>query len=510
MSYSPKLATTFNDTRLRTEHHASSLSGMCATCSDQCTGLCEIGLSAVRGFEAAYPRGTTTRQFGSEKTYPFDYSHFNINGRVFGAQGAAGDLEAVNAYSADISCEIGADRKIPLKAPIILPAMAKLNWRDYYSGAAMAGVLVVIGESAIRKDPELAYNTQGKVSHAPLLGEMINCFRKYDSGFGDIVLQANADDVALGTPEYALQTFALKTVEIKFGQAAKGIQHVEPVYDYEVAKKIRKNGYLVSPDPMAPPVVAAIEAGEPVRFMQCGRLPMWDEAALAEIIARYRTLGAENIFFKMAGYDVADIERVLRIASANRVALVTFDGAGGGTGNSPCKMMNEWSWPTIELERIVHALMGKLAREGAWLPAIAIGGGLVFEDTVFKALALGAPYVKLAAIGRAAMTAAMSADNVGRQLSKGIMPALYKEIAPTPETVFVEAEALNHRYRHLGERVPAGSVGLYSYLQRVAGGLQLMMTLNRKFRLPLLNQSDVIPLTTEAGTWLEAVMSNRD
>ena len=43
-----------------------------------------------------------------------------------------------------------------------------------------------------------------------------------------------------------------------------------------------------------------------------------------------------------------------------------------------------------------------------------------------------------------------------------------------------------------------------------AGGLQLMMTLNRKFRLPLLNQSDVIPLTAEARTWLEAVISNRD
>jgi hypothetical protein len=43
-----------------------------------------------------------------------------------------------------------------------------------------------------------------------------------------------------------------------------------------------------------------------------------------------------------------------------------------------------------------------------------------------------------------------------------------------------------------------------------AGGLQLMMTLNRKFRLPLLNQLDVIPLTAEARTWLEAVISNRD
>ena len=504
MSYSAKLATTLNDTRLRTEQHVSTLSGMCATCSDQCTGLCEIGLSAVRGFEAAYPRGTANRQFGSEKTYPFDYSHFNINGRVFGAQGAEGNPENINAYSAEVACEIGAENKIPLKAPIILPAMAKLNWRDYYSGAAMAGVLVVIGESVIRKDPELAYNAQGKVSHAPLLGEMIDCFRKYDNGFGDIVLQANADDVVLGTPEYVLKTFALKTVEIKFGQAAKGIQHVEPVYDYDVAKKIRKDGYLVSPDPTASHVVAAIEAGEPVRFTQCARLPMWDEAALAEIIARYRTLGAENIFFKMAGYDVTDIERVLRIASANRVALVTFDGAGGGTGNSPCKMMNEWSWPTIELEQIVHSMMSKLEQEGAWLPAIAIGGGLVFEDTVFKALALGAPYVKLAAIGRAAMSAAMAAENVGRQLAQGIIPALYKEVAPTAETVFVEAATLNHRYRHLGEPVPAGSVGLYSYLQRVAGGLQLMMTLNRKFKLSLLDQSDVIPLTGEARAYLDA------
>ena len=505
MSYSPTLATSFNETKLRTEHHVSALSGMCSTCSDQCTGLCEIGLSAVRGLEAAYPRHTTTRQFGSEKVYPFDYSHFNINGRVFGAQGAEGDPETINAYSADVACEIGADNKIQLKAPIILPAMAKLNWRDYYSGAAMAGVLVVIGESAIRNDPHLAYDTHGKVCHAPLIGEMIDCFRRFDRGFGDIVLQANADDMALGTPEYALKAFALKTVEIKFGQAAKGIQHVAPVYDYATALKIKTDGYLVVPDPTDPVIVSAIEAGEPVHFMHCSRLPMWDEPFLAERIARYRALGAENIFFKMAGYDVADIERVLRIAAENRVALVTFDGAGGGTGNSPCKMMNEWSWPTIELERIVHSLMKKLEQEGAWLPAIAIGGGLVFEDTVFKALALGAPYVKLAAIWRAAMAAAMSADKVGEQLAKGTLPALYQGFSPTEEAVFVEAASLNHMYRHLGERIPAGSVGLYSFLQRVRGGLQLMMTLNRKFKLALLDQSDVIPLTGEARSYLEAV-----
>lgn len=426
MSYSPELSTTFNETRMRTEHNICELSGMCSTCSDSCTGLCEIGLSAVRGFEAAYPFNTTTQQFASEKNYPFDYSHFNINGRVFGTSGAEGDEELANVYSADLSCSIGYDKKIALKAPIILPAMAKLNWRDYYSGAAMAGVLVVIGESAIRNDPSLVFDENGKVQQAPLLGEMIQCFRKYDKGYGDIVLQVNADDIALGTPEYALETFRLKTIEIKFGQAAKGIQHVAPVYNYDEALKIKKNGYLILPDPTDSKVIEAIEEGESVPFMQYGRLPIWDETKLEKMISKYRSLGAENIFFKMAGFDTEDIKRVMRIASDNKIALVTFDGAGGGTGHSPCKMINEWGHPTIELERIVHSIMVELEKEGAWLPSIAIGGGIVFEDTVFKALSLGAPYVKLAAIGRGAMAAAMSAKKVGELIENGKVPSIYK------------------------------------------------------------------------------------
>ena len=250
MSFSPKLASTFSNTKLRTPGNICDLSGMCSVCSDNCTGLCEIGMSAVRGWEATYPYNTATQQFASEKKYPFDYSHFNINGRVFGAIGAPEDPEHTNVLTADISCEIGHEKKIKLKAPIILPAIAKLNWQDYYSGAAMAGILVVIGENAVKNDPELAHDENGKVSYAPVLGEMISYFRKFDRGYGDIVLQVNADDIAVGTPEYALKNFALKTLEIKFGQAAKGIQHVAPVYSYEEAVWLKKSGYLVFPDPL--------------------------------------------------------------------------------------------------------------------------------------------------------------------------------------------------------------------------------------------------------------------
>ena len=486
MSHSPKLSSLFNNTKLRTPNDISDLSGMCSVCSDKCPGLCEIGLSAVRGIEAAYPFGTANNQFASEKVYPFDFSHFNINGRVFGAMGAAEDSETTNVHSVDISYEFGYERKIKLRAPVILPAMAKLNWQDYYSGAAMAGVMVVIGENAIKLDKDLQHDSNGKVSHAPFLGKMIEYFRRYDRGYGDIILQVNADDIVLGTAEYALKNFDLKTIEIKFGQAAKGIQHVAPVNSADEAEFLKKNGYLVFENPNGSGLI------------QCGRLPMWNEASLGEIIARFRAYGAKNIFFKMAGFDVNDIRRVLQIASANNVDLITFDGAGGGSGNSPNKMMNEWSHPTIDLIKIVNRLIGELREENLWIPEIAIAGGIAMEDTMFKALALGAPNIKLVGIGRAAMAAAVTGKNVGELVENDATPASYKAFGDTADTIFKDANYIKSIYKETGKPISYGAIGLYSYLSRLSFGLKLLMALNRKFSLKYIHQSDVIPLTKEA------------
>lgn len=486
MSHSPKLSSLFNNTKLRTPNDISDLSGMCSVCSDKCPGLCEIGLSAVRGIEAAYPFGTANNQFASEKVYPFDFSHFNINGRVFGAMGAAEDSETTNVHSVDISYEFGYERKIKLRAPVILPAMAKLNWQDYYSGAAMAGVMVVIGENAVKLDKDLQHDSNGKVSHAPFLGKMIEYFRRYDRGYGDIILQVNADDIVLGSAEYALKNFDLKSIEIKFGQAAKGIQHVAPVNSADEAEFLKKNGYLIFENPNGSGLI------------QCGRLPMWNEASLGEIIARFRAYGAKNIFFKMAGFDVNDIRRVLQIASANNVDLITFDGAGGGSGNSPNKMMNEWSHPTIDLIKIVNRLVGEMREENLWIPEIAIAGGIAMEDTMFKALALGAPNIKLVGIGRAAMAAAVTGKNVGELVENDATPASYKAFGDTADTIFKDANYIKSIYKETGKPISYGAIGLYSYLSRLSFGLKLLMALNRKFSLKYIHQSDVIPLTKEA------------
>lgn len=56
--------------------------------------------------------------------------------------------------------------------------------------------------------------------------------------------------------------------------------------------------------------------------------------------------------------------------------------------------------------------------------------------------------------------------------------------------------------------MPPGAVGAYSYLKKIAFGLQHFAALNRKFDIGLLGPEDLIPLTEEArrllrGTWFE-------
>lgn len=481
-------------TRLRTPEDTCLCSGMCAACSQDCTGTCEVGLSALRGSEAAYPYDTASTQFASRKDYPVDLSHFNINGRVFGAQGIPADPETATPGRVDLSCRVGT---IPCRAPILLPAMAKLNWRDYFAGAAMAGVPVVIGENAIKNDPALEHDRRGKVCHAPLLREMTDHFRRLEDGHGDIIFQANPDDVALDTAIYALTHSGIRSVEIKFGQAAKGIQHVAPA-GYEEALWLKEKGYLVEPDPTAQETRVRMAAGEPVRFFQYGRLPMFDEDSISRLITRLREAGAENILFKMAGYDPRDVKRVLEMASDNRVDLVTLDGAGGGTGHSPLKMMDEWGRPTVELEAMGLRELEQLKKQGRFLPPLCMAGGLTTEDMIFKTLALGSPHVTLAGVGRGAMAAAMAGDRLGKLLEEGTLPTQYRRFGSAREELFRDWELLAWRYRDRKELLTPGGVGVYSYLDRLSFGLKLLMTLNRKFDLSLLGREDLIPLTRQA------------
>lgn len=498
MTYSASLGSTISNTRMRTPNNLSMFSGMCSVCSSHCDGTCEIGLSAVRGSEAIYPYETDLNQFASEKKYPLDFSHLSINGRVFGAFGCEADSNIATYPIANIEWHFGKNETVPLKAPIVLPAMAKLNWKDYFSGAALAGVVAVIGEDVVAKDKQLELQN-GKVMGSPLLGEMVNAFKKYDRGYGDIVVQANEDDEHLGVLEFAIRELGVKSVELKFGQAAKGIQGLGRIKTLEDALKFHNMGYLIYPDPTDPLIAEKYQSGKGQTFEKIGKLPMWREDYLIKRVADLKKLGAKRVCFKTGPYDAKDLIQILKIASKSGVDLVTFDGAGGGTGNSPVKMMNEWGIPTVQLESMVYDILDVLKKKGYDVPNVAIAGGIAMEDQVFKALALGTPHVGMVAIGRAAMAAAMSAKHIGEMIQSGNTPKALERFGTSIEDVFEDVKMLRAEYGERVTEMSPGAIGLFSYLERISTGLRQLMALNRKFSLTEIRREDVVPLTQIAA-----------
>ena len=506
MTYSPALSSAFNNTKNRSTQ-LSPQSGMCSFCTENCTGTCELGLAAVLGAQTVYPTNTGANQVASEKDYPIDYSHFNINGHVFGALGANQNYDEANIFHVKLGQEFGKVHPVKLTMPVILPALIKLNWEDYFGGAAMAGVCCVIGEDARNKDPELQIK-DGKVAHFPALKKMLDAFRKYDRGYGQIILQCNVEDDMLGVPEYAIKVQGAEAIELKFGQSAKGTQPVIRLRNRDEALKKQKMGNLVYPNPSTPEMIKAYEEGVCPNFYTYGRLPLWEEDYLVPRITELRNLGAKNIYFKMAGYDPSDLEKVLRIGSKAGVDMITFDGAGGGSGYSPCKMMNEWALPTVVMEDSLCNILQRLKKEGLWIPAITVTGGFASEDQVFKALSYGDGNVTAIGICRAAMAAAMSSKKIGEMIQAGNVPDNLKQYGNTIEEIYGDLADLRAIYGKDANHFPPGAIGVFSYLNKIAFGVKHFAALNRKFDISYLDKTDLIPLTREAkdllkGKWFE-------
>ncbi len=495
MTYSPSLSSAFNKTRNRSTKQ-SPQSGMCSLCSEECVGTCEVGLAAVLGASTVYPTTTGTNQVASEKDYPVDFSHFNINGRVFGATGCNATYEEATIFNVNLKRSFGISNKVRLNMPIILPAVVKLNWEDYYAGAAMAGVICVIGEDARNKDPELKIEN-GKVVHFPALKKMLGSFNKYYRGYGQIVLQCNVEDDLLGVPEYAITHQGAEAIEFKFGQSAKGTQPVTKLKDRDEALRKQELGILVHPDPTDLEIIKADEKGVCQNFYSYGRLPLWDEVYLTKRIAELRKLGAKNIYFKMAGYDPSDLERVIKIASNAGVDMITFDGAGGGSGYIPCKMMNEWSFPTISMESTICQIVTSLENQNYRIPELVVTGGFASEDQVFKALAFGDGKIGAVGICRAAMAAAMTGKKCGEMIKDGTIPKHLEEYGSTVEQVFGDLPDLRALYGLEANDFPPGAIGVFSYLNKIAFGIRHFAALNRKFDIKYLDRSDLIPLTSE-------------
>jgi glutamate synthase domain-containing protein 2 len=118
-------------------------------------------------------------------------------------------------------------------------------------------------------------------------------------------------------------------------------------------------------------------------------------------VERLRALGYKRITLKTGAYSLKEMAMAIKYCSRAKIDLLTIDGASGGTGMRPWRMMEEWGIPSIYLHSAAWEYASILADRGERVPDLAFAGGFSSEDGVFKALALGAPYVKAVCMGRA-------------------------------------------------------------------------------------------------------------
>jgi glutamate synthase domain-containing protein 2 len=225
---------------------------------------------------------------------------------------------------------------------------------------------------------------------------------------------------------------------------------------------------------------------------------MVDEEEFCKEVEELRKLGAKFVTLKTGAYRPADLARALKFASEAKIDLVTIDGAGGGTGMSPWRMMNEWGIPTIYLQSLAYQYIKRLDGKGAFIPDIGIAGGFSMEDHVFKAIAMGAPYVKGVCMGRATMIPAMVGKNVGKWLEEGNLPKDIAKYGNTVEQIFEAAPELKLKYGSKFSELPLGAIALYGYCDRISTGLRQLMAGARKFSLEYVSRDDLISLTEEA------------
>lgn len=483
-------------------------SGLCTRCTDTCKGNCEVFKSSFRGREVIYPGPFGDVTAGGDKDYPIDYSHLNIQGYALGAkglpEGVVGNPDNTLFPMVDTETEFGYENKVKMKVPIFTGALgsteiARKNWEHFAVGAAISGISLVCGENVCGIDPQLERDAKGKVTRSPDMERRVESYRRYHQGYGDVLVQLNVEDTRLGVAEYVIEKLGVETLELKWGQGAKCIGGEIKVDSLERALDLQARGYLVTPDPSDPAVKAAYQDTAIKQFERHSRLGFVDEEEFAKSVEYLRSLGAKRVTLKTGAYPMRELAMAIKWASNAKIDLLTIDGAPGGTGMSPWRMMEEWGVPTFYLQAMANELIERLRLKGAYIPDIAIAGGFSAEDHVFKVLAMGAPHTKAVCMGRALMIPGFVGKNIGKWIADKDLPNTVNRFGSTKQEIFVSYEAIKAEFGKDADDFPMGALGVYTYADKIKVGLQQLMSGSRNMRLDTISQRDLMALTREAA-----------
>jgi glutamate synthase domain-containing protein 2 len=494
---------------LRTKNRSRNVapqSGICSRCVDGCRGNCDLFNATFRGRELLYPGPFGEITAGADKDYPVDYSHLNIMGYALGAEGTEADPDHATFPTVNTETSFGVTDKVKMKLPMFTGALgsteiARKNWEHFAIGAAITGITLVCGENVCGIDPKLEFDKKGKVKEAPDMRRRLEEYRRYHEGYGDILVQMNVEDTRLGVAEYVIDKLGVETIELKWGQGAKCIGGEIKVGTLERAQELKKRGYIVTPDPENKANQAAFKDGAITEFERHSRLGFVDQEGFMAEVSRLRKLGAKRVTLKTGAYPMRELAMAIRWSSDAEIDLLTIDGAPGGTGMSPWRMLGEWGLPSIYLHSMAYELCRRLADKGARVPDIAFAGGFSSEDHIFKALAMGAPYCKAVCMGRALMIPGMVGKNIGRWINgeDGGLPKTVSKYGSTKQEIFACYEELKEKFGKEADNFPLGAVGIYSASEKIRVGLQQLMAGARKWRVDLMSRNDLAALTEEAS-----------
>ncbi len=420
-------------------------------------------------------------------------------------EGVVGDPDTALFPAVNTETEYGWDIKVKMKVPIFTGALgsteiARKNWEHFAVGAAISGVTLVCGENVCGIDPQLERDAKGKVTSAPDMDRRIEIYKRYHQGYGEILVQMNVEDTRLGVAEYIIKKHGIETIELKWGQGAKCIGGEIKVNTLERALELQKRGYIITPDPSDPVNQAAFKEGALKEFERHSRLGFIDEKGFYAEVKRLRDLGFKRITLKTGAYSLRELAMAIKWGSKAKIDLLTIDGASGGTGMSPWRMMEEWGIPSLYLHAAAYEFAKMLADKGQRPPDMAFAGGFSSEDGVFKAIALGAPFSKAVCMGRALMIPGMVGKNIAEWLRDGKLPNTVSQFGSTPEEIFVCYEQVKNIVgANEMKNIPLGAVGIYSYADKIKVGLQQLMAGARCFSVPAITRSELMSLTEECA-----------
>ena len=513
-------------------------SGLCTVCLSDCKGRCETWLSCLTGRKLLYPRSFGESTSGSANVAPegVGYHALRVQGYAYGAKGISEgmtkDPDDCVFPNVDVTTSFGTEIETKCRVPMMTGALgstfiAEKYWDSFAIGAAICGIPIVIGENVVGVDRNSVLDGK-KITSAPELERRIDTYLRYHDGYGAIIVQMNVEDTRNGVAEYVIDKYGDKVImELKWGQGAKDIGGEIQVTDIEYARFLKDRGYVVDPNPYDEVVEAAFKARAITSFARHSRLGGTDidtvggvEEAFKGEVDRLRGLGYKRISLKTGAYAMEALAMAIRYAADCKLDLLTIDGAGGGTGMSPWNMMEHWGVPSLPLHAKTYEYCKVLADRGIKVPDIALAGGFAREDHLFKALALCAPFTKLACLGRAPMIPGYLGSNIEgvfKPEKRSAVNGHWEQLPPAviaqgkyPEEIFAGWEAVKNK---VGvdemDNIPFGAIAMYGYVDKLTCGLQQFMAGARKFNVAEITREDLLSANreTEAETGIPHVAS---